>query len=129
MSTEQPQRSFTDTSHAPGPAAGRAGPGLLFWLLPLSSAALGGLTVGGFFFVIAAAAFLSDRAGYGAASLRLRDGHHPAARLHCLGGPPLDPGETWSGFHRHDRDCDVMGQALGWSDLVDGSHGPPAGSS
>ena len=31
------------------------------------SAALGGLTVGGFFFVIAAAAFLSDRAGYGAA--------------------------------------------------------------
>ena len=28
---------------------------------------MGGLTVGGFFFVIAAAAFLSDRAGYGAA--------------------------------------------------------------
>ena len=67
MSTEQTQHSFTDTSHAPGPAAGRADPGLLFWLLPLSSAALGGLTVGGFFFVIAAAAFLSDRAGYGAA--------------------------------------------------------------
>ena len=67
MSTEQTQHSFTDTSHAPGPAAGRAGPGLLFWLLPLSSAALGGLTVAGFFFVIAAAAFLSDRAGYGAA--------------------------------------------------------------
>ncbi len=67
MSTEQTRHSFTDTSHAPGPAAGRAGPGLLFWLLPLSSAALGGLAVGGFFFVIAAAAFLSDRAGYGAA--------------------------------------------------------------
>ena len=50
-----------------GPAGGRASPGLMFWLLPLSSAALGGLTVGGFFFVIAAAAFLSDRAGYGAA--------------------------------------------------------------
>ena len=67
MSTEQTQHSFTDTSPAPGPAAGRAGPGLMFWLLPLSSAALGGLTVAGFFFVIAAAAFLSDRAGYGAA--------------------------------------------------------------
>ena len=67
MSTEQTQHSFTDTSPAPGPAGDRADPGLLFWLLPLSSAALGGLTVGGFFFVIAAAAFLSDRAGYGAA--------------------------------------------------------------
>ena len=66
MSTEQTQHSFTDTSPAPGPAGDRASPGLLFWLLPLSSAALGGLTVGGFFFVIAAAAFLSDRAGYGA---------------------------------------------------------------
>ena len=39
----------------------------MFYLLPLSSAAVGGLTVGGFFFVIAAAAFLSDRTGYGAA--------------------------------------------------------------
>ncbi len=67
MSTEQTQHSFTDTSPAPGPAAGRAGPGLMFCLLPLGSAALGGLTVGGFFFVIAAAAFISDRAGYGAA--------------------------------------------------------------
>ena len=67
MSTEQTQSSFTDASPAPGPAGGRASPGLMFWLLPLSSAALGGLTVGGFFFVIAAAAFLSDRAGYGAA--------------------------------------------------------------
>ena len=67
MSTEQPQSSFADAFPAPEPAAGRANPGLLFWLLPLSSAALGGLTVGGFFFVIAAAAFLSDRAGYGAA--------------------------------------------------------------
>ena len=67
MSTEQTQSSFTDASPAPGPDGGRASPGLLFWLLPLSSAALGGLTVGGFFFVIAAAAFLSDRAGYGAA--------------------------------------------------------------
>ena len=67
MSTEQTQHSFTDTSPAPGPAGGRASPGLMFCLLPLSSAALGGLTVGGFFFVIAAAAFLSDRAGYGAA--------------------------------------------------------------
>ena len=67
MSTEQTQHSFTDTSTEPGPAGGRASPGLMFYLLPLSSAALGGLTVGGFFFVIAAAAFLSDRAGYGAA--------------------------------------------------------------
>ena len=67
MSTEQTQSSFTDASPAPGPDGGRANPGLLFWLLPLSSAALGGLMVGGFFFVIAAAAFLSDRAGYGAA--------------------------------------------------------------
>ena len=66
MSTEQTLSSFTDTSPAPGPAQGRANPGLMFWLLPLSSAALGELTVGGFFFVIAAA-FLSDRAGYGAA--------------------------------------------------------------
>ena len=38
----------------------------MFCLLPLSSAVLGGLTVGGFFFVIAAA-FLSDRAVYGGA--------------------------------------------------------------
>ena len=67
VSTEQTQSSFTDASPAPGPDGGRANPGLLFCLLPLSSAALGGLTVGGFFFVIAAAAFLSDRAGYGAA--------------------------------------------------------------
>ena len=67
MSTEQTQSSFTDASPAPEPAAGRADPGLLFWLHPLSSAALGGLTVGGFFFVIAAAVFLSNRAGYGAA--------------------------------------------------------------
>ena len=67
MSTEQTQHSFIDTSPAPGSAGGRASPGLIFYLLPLSSAALGGLTVGGFFFVIAAAAFLSDRAGYGAA--------------------------------------------------------------
>ena len=67
MSTEQIQSSFTNASPAPGPAGGRASPGFLFWLLPLSTAALGGLTVGGFFFVIAAAAFLSDRAGYGAA--------------------------------------------------------------
>ena len=67
MSTEQTQSSFTDTSPAPGPAGGRANPGLLFWLLPLSSAAVGGLTVGGLFFVIGATAFLSDRAGYGAA--------------------------------------------------------------
>ena len=67
MSTEQTQSSFTNASPAPGSAEGRANPGLLFWLLPLSTAALGGLTVGGFFFVIAAAAFLSDRAGYGTA--------------------------------------------------------------
>ena len=67
MSTEQTQSSFTNASPAPGSAGGRANPGLLFWLLPLSTAALGGLTVGGFFFVIAAAAFLSDRAGYGTA--------------------------------------------------------------
>ena len=67
MSTQQTQSSFTDASPAPGPAGGRASPGLIFYLLPLSSAALGGLMVGGFFFVIAAAAFLSDRAGYGAA--------------------------------------------------------------
>ena len=67
MSTEQTQLSFTDASPARGPAEGRANPGLLFWLLPLSSAALGGLTVGGFFFIIAVAAFASDRAGYGAA--------------------------------------------------------------
>ena len=67
MSNEQTRRSFADASPAPGPAGGRVSPGLLFCLLPLSSAALGGLTVGGFFFVIAAAAFLSDRAGYGAA--------------------------------------------------------------
>ena len=67
MSTEQTQSSFTDASPAPEPAGGRASPGLMFCLLPLSTAALGGLTVGGFVFVIAAAAFLSDRAGYGAA--------------------------------------------------------------
>ena len=67
MSTEQTRRSFTETSPAPGPDGGRASPGLLFFLLPLSTAALGGLTVGGFLFVIAAAAFLSDRAAYGAA--------------------------------------------------------------
>ena len=67
VSTEQTQSSFTDASPAPEPAGGRASPGLMFYLLPLSSAAVGGLTVGGFFFVIAAAAFLSDRAGYGAA--------------------------------------------------------------
>ena len=67
MSTEQTRRSFTESSPAPGPDGGRASPGLLFFLLPLSTAALGGLTVGGFFFVIAAAAFLSDRAGYGTA--------------------------------------------------------------
>ena len=67
VSTEQIQSSFTDASPEPGPAGGRASTGLMFCLLPLSSAALGGLTVGGFFFVIAAAAFLSDRAGYGAA--------------------------------------------------------------
>ena len=67
VSTEQTQHSFTGTSPAPGPAGGRASPGLMFYLLPLSSAALGGLTVGGFFFVIAAAAFLWDRAGYGTA--------------------------------------------------------------
>ena len=67
MSIEQTQSSFTDASPEPGPAGGRASTGLMFCLLPLSSAALGGLTVGGFFFVIAAAAFLSDRAGYGAA--------------------------------------------------------------
>ena len=67
MSTEQPQSSLAETSPAPGPAGGRASPGLLFCLLPLSTAALGGLTVGGFFFIIAAAAFGSDRAGYGAA--------------------------------------------------------------
>ena len=66
MSTEQTQSSFTDASPEPGPSGGRASPGLLFCLLPLSSAALGGLTVGGFFFVTAAA-FVSDRAGYGAA--------------------------------------------------------------
>ena len=67
VSTEQAQSSSTDASPAPGPAGGRASPGLMFYLLPLSSAALGGLTVGGFFFVIAAAAFLSDRAVYGGA--------------------------------------------------------------
>ena len=67
MSTEQTQSSSTDASPTPGPAGGRASTGLMFYLLPLSSAALGGLTVSGFFFVIAAAAFLSDRAGYGAA--------------------------------------------------------------
>ena len=123
MSTEQTQRSFTDTSPAPGPAGGRANPGLLFYLLPLSSAALGGLTVGGFFFVIAAAAFLSDRAGYGAALsvygtvITLLPVSIVWAVLRW------DPGETGSGFRRHDRDCDVMGQALGWRDLVDGSHG------
>ena len=66
MSNEQTRRSFADASPAPGPAGGRVSPGLLFCLLPLSSAALGGLTVGGFFFVIAAA-FLPDRAGYGTA--------------------------------------------------------------
>ena len=66
VSTEQTQSSFTDASPAPGPSGGRASTGLMFCLLPLSSAALGGLTVSGFFFVIAAA-FLSDRAGYGAA--------------------------------------------------------------
>ena len=65
MSTEQTRCSFTGTS--PAPDRGRASPGLLFCLLPLSTAALGGLTVGGFIFIIAAAAFLSDRAGYGAA--------------------------------------------------------------
>ena len=67
MSTEQTQSSFTDASPAPGPAGDRPSPCLMFCLLPASSAALGGLTVGGFFFVIAAAAFLSDRAVYGAA--------------------------------------------------------------
>ena len=67
MSTEQTRSSFTETAPAPGPDGGRASPGLLCCLLPLSTAALGGLTVGGFFFIIAAAAFLSDRAGYGAA--------------------------------------------------------------
>ena len=68
MSTEQTQSLvYRHLPHAPGLAGGRASPGLMFYLLPLSSAALGGLTVGGFFFVIAAAAFLSDRAGYGAA--------------------------------------------------------------
>ena len=67
VSTEQTRSSITDVSPGPGPAGGRAGPGLLFSLLPLSSAALGGLTVGGFIFIIAAAAFVSDRAGYGAA--------------------------------------------------------------
>ena len=65
MSTEQTRSSFTETS--PAPAGHGASPGLLFGLLPLSSAALGGLTVGGFFFIIAAPAFLSDRAGYGTA--------------------------------------------------------------
>ena len=67
VSTEQTQSSFTDASPEPGPAGGRASTGLMFCLLPLSSAALGGLTVSGFIFIIAAAAFLSDRAGYGAA--------------------------------------------------------------
>ena len=67
MSTEQTRSSFTESSPATGPAGGRAGPGLLFCLLPLSTAALGGLAVGGFIFVIAAAAFLSERAWYGAA--------------------------------------------------------------
>ena len=67
MSTEQTQSSFTDASPEPGPAGDRPSPGLMFCLLPLSTAALGGLTVSGFFFVNAAAAFLSDRAGYGAA--------------------------------------------------------------
>ena len=66
MSTEQTQSSFTDVSPAPGPAGDRPSPGLMFCLLPVSSAALGGLTVGGLFFVIAAA-FLSDRAVYGGA--------------------------------------------------------------
>ncbi len=65
VSTEQTRSSFTETS--PAPAGHGASPGLLFGLLPLSSAALGGLTVGGFFFIIAAPAFLSDRAGYGTA--------------------------------------------------------------
>ena len=67
MSTEQTQSSSTDASPEPGPVGGRASTGLMFCLLPLSSAAVGGLTVGGFFFVIAAAAFLSDRAVYGGA--------------------------------------------------------------
>ena len=67
MSTEQTRSSFADASPVPGPAGGRASPGLLFCLLPLSSAALGGLMVGGFLFIIAAAAFVSDRAGYGVA--------------------------------------------------------------
>ena len=67
VSTEQTQSSFTDASPAPGPPGGRASSGLLFWLLPLSSATVSGLTVGGFIFIIAAAAFLSDRAGYGPA--------------------------------------------------------------
>ena len=56
ISTEQTRSSFTESSPAPGPAGGRASPGLLFCLLPLSTAALGGLAVGGFIFVIAAAA-------------------------------------------------------------------------
>ena len=67
VSTEQTQSSFTDASPAPRPPGGRASSGLLFWLLPLSSATVSGLTVGGFIFIIAAAAFLSDRAGYGPA--------------------------------------------------------------
>ena len=67
MSTEQTQSSSTDASPEPGPAGGRASTGLMFYLLPLSSAALGGLTVAGLSFVIASAAFVSDRAGYGTA--------------------------------------------------------------
>ena len=94
MSTEQTQHSFTDTSPAPGPAGGRASPGLMFFLLPLSSTALGGLTVGGFFFVIAAAAFGSDRAGYGAAlSIYGTVLHWTRARL----GPDYAD-ITWSGI-------------------------------
>ena len=130
MSTEQTQHSFTDTSHALGPAAGRADPGLLFWLLPLSSAALGGLTVGGFFFVIAAAAFLSDRAGYGAAlsiygtvitllpvSIVWAVLHWTRARL----GPDYAD-ITWSEFRRHGT-----GTGLAW--LGGRQPRPPDGSS
>ena len=95
----------------------------MFCLLPLSSAALGGLTVSGFFFVIAAAAFLSDRAGYGAA-LALYGTVITLLPVSIVWAVlPPDPRETWSRFRRHDRDSDVMGQALGWRDLVDGSHG------
>ena len=109
MSTEQTQSSFTDASPAPGPDGGRASPGLMFRLLPLSTAAVGGLAVGGFFFVIAAA-FVSDRAEYGA-----------AVSVYGTVITLLPVSMVWAilGWTRArlDRHSDVTAQALGWRDL------------